>query len=91
MSHAGKRIIVSDHAAERMRQRGATQAEVESAIRSQSWLPAQRGKWHAKQRFAFDDVSPVNNLTYRFKAVDVVFAENPGSIVVVTVKVYYHD
>ena len=45
-----KPIVISTHAADCMRQRGATQAEVESAVRSAAWQPAQRGKWHAKFR-----------------------------------------
>jgi len=36
-------------------------------------------------------VSPVNGRRYAYKTVDAVFAGDPASIVVVTVKVYYHD
>jgi len=39
----------------------------------------------------FDAVSPVNGRHYTYKTVEAVFADNPASIVVVTVKVYYHD
>ncbi len=86
-----KRIVISAHAAERMRQRGATQAEVEQAIRKGAWKPAQRGKMHVREEFPFDNVSPVNRQHYRCKAVDVVFADTLPAIVVVTVKVFYFD
>ncbi len=91
MTAPKKTITISAHAAERMRQRGATRAEVESALRNTPWLPAERGKFHAKQRCAFGGTSPANNQTYRFKAVDVVFRETREAIVVVTVKVFYHN
>ena len=65
--------------------------ETEQTIRTGSWQPAQRGKWHARRAFPFDAVSPVNGRHYAYKTVDAVFADNPASIVVVTVKVYYHD
>ena len=91
MDTANKPIIVSRHAAQRMGQRGATQAEVERAIRAAPWQPAQRGKWHARHAAAFDAVSPVNGRHYAYKTVDAVFADDPTSIVVVTVKVYYHN
>ena len=86
-----KPVIFSRHVRERMEQRGATPEEVEQAIRTAAWRPAQRGKWHARRVFPFDAVSPVNGRHYGLKTVDAVFADNPASIVVVTAKVYYHD
>jgi hypothetical protein len=91
MDATNKPIIISRHAAARMTQRGATLEETERAIRNGSWQPAQRGKWHARQVFRFDAVSPVNGRHYAFKTVDAVFSDDLASIVVVTVKVYYHD
>ncbi|MGA2067266.1 MAG: DUF4258 domain-containing protein [Thermoguttaceae bacterium] len=91
MDTVGKRITISRHAAERMAQRGAVLDEVEQLIRTAPWQPAQRGKWHARRVFPFDAASPVNGQHYAYKTVDAVFADNPASIVVVTVKVYYHD
>lgn len=88
---ANKPIIVSQHALQRMEQRGATTEEVEQTIRVGSWQPAQRGKWHARHTFDFDAVSPVNRQHYACKTVDAVFADDSESIVVVTVKVYYHN
>ena len=74
-----------------MRQRGATTAEVERAIRDETWQPAQRGKWSAVCHIVFNAVSPVNGKRYAYKKIEAVFANEPTSIVVVTVKVYYHD
>ena len=91
MGDVGKPVVVSVHAAQRMQQRGATSIEVEQAIRAGVWQAAQRGKWSARQRFAFDAVSPVNGKRYAYKTVDAVFADEPTAIVVVTVKVYYHE
>jgi len=91
MDTTGKPIKVSRHAAQRISQRGATTEETEQAIRTRPWRPAKRGKWHARRVFPFDANSPVNGRHYAHKTVDVVFADNPASIVVVTVKVYYHD
>jgi hypothetical protein len=91
MGDVGKRIVVSVHAAQRMLQRGATREEVERVIREEAWRPAQRGKWSAAHRFPFDAISPVNGKRYAYKKVETVFADKPTAIVVVTVKVYYHD
>jgi len=91
MDTTGKPIIISRHAAQQMAQRGATLEETEQTIRTGSWQPAQRGKWHTRRVFPFDGVSPVNGQHYAYKTVDAVFADDPASIVVVTVKVYYHD
>jgi hypothetical protein len=91
MDRADRPIVISRHAAQRMAQRGATREETERVIRTASWKSAQRGKWHARYTFRFDAVSPVNGRSYTCKTVDVIFVENPASIVVVTVKVYYHD
>ena len=91
MSTPGKPIVISAHAAERMRQRGATAAEVEHAVRNETWRPAQRGKWKVKERRPFGASSPVNQQTYAYKAVEVIFADDPGAVVVVTVKVFYHN
>jgi len=71
--------------------RGATEAEVVEAVRGGRWEPAKRGKQHATHRVEFGRPSPVNGVVYAFKTVDAVFAEEPDRIVVLTVKVYYHD
>lgn len=86
-----KRIVISTHAAERMQQRGATRAEVEAAIRSVPWRPAQRGKSLVQMRFPYGAPSPANQRGYRFKKIEVIFVEEPNAIVVVTVKVFYQN
>ena len=86
-----KPIIISRHAALRMKQRGATTEEVKRAIRAEPRQSAQRGKWHTRHAFSYNAVSPVNGRHYAYKTVDVVFADDPASITVVTVKVYYHN
>jgi hypothetical protein len=91
MGEAGKPIVVSVHAGQRMQQLGATTDEVEQTIRDATWRSAQRGKWSAACRFAFNAVSPVNGKRYAFKKIETIFADEPTAIVVVTVKVFYHD
>jgi hypothetical protein len=48
-----------------------------------------RSKWQARWRFPYGARSPVDDKRYNEKTVEVIFAEEPDEIVVVTVKVYY--
>jgi hypothetical protein len=84
-------IVLSGHAKDRLAQRGTTAEEVASTVREGDWQPAKRGKQHAAKRFEFGGLSPVNGLVYRYKTVDVVFADEAERIFVVTVKVYYSN
>ena len=84
-------IALSVHAKDRLVQRGTTAEEVANTVREGDWQPAKRGKQHAAKRFEFGGLSPVNGLPYRYKTVDVVFADEPECIFVVTVKVYYSN
>jgi len=86
-----KPIVYSTHAAERMRQRGATADEIETAIRNVGWQPAPRDRWTVKMQLVFDALSPVNQQRYRYKKIEVLFAEDPNAIVVITVKAFYHN
>ena len=86
-----KPIIFSAHARLQMSLRGAAENEVITTIRSATWQPAKHGKFQSRLRFDFNQLSPVNQRFYRFKTVDAIFADEPSEIVVVTVKVYYHD
>ena len=86
-----KPIVLTLHAKDRLVLRGATADEITRAVREGAWESARRGKWHSTLRFAFHEASPVNGVVYTYKTVDVVFADEPERIVVVTVKVYYHD
>lgn len=89
MSLQSKPIQYSEHAREQMSLRGATQAEIEQAIRNEPWIPAKRGKYRAKRRLIFGKPSPVNQKEYKYKEVEPIFAEESDVIVVVTVMVYY--
>jgi len=86
-----KSIKITFHARQRMVARGATDNEVLTTVREADKIPAKRGKWHSVMRFEFGRPSPVNGLVYAYKTLDAVFAEEPGRIVVLTVKVYYHN
>jgi len=92
MSDSGnKPIAISLHAKTRMAQRGATFEEVAKVLREGKREQAKRGKWHSLLRFEFNKPSPITGLTYTHKTLDIVFLEEPERIVVLTVKVYYHN
>jgi phage terminase large subunit-like protein len=86
-----KPVRLSRHAQQRMSQRGASTAEVEQVLAPGTSTLAKRGKRCAARRFDFEAISPVNGQHYRHKTVEVVYADEPQELVVVTVKVYYHD
>ena len=86
-----KPVEITFHARRRMIDRGGTDEEVILAVRSGTSEPAKRGKWHSSMTFEYNEPSPVNDLVYAYKTVDAVFAEEEKRIVVVTVKVYYHN
>jgi hypothetical protein len=86
-----EQIIFTLHARKRMLLRGATEEEVVLTITGGTRESAKRGKWHAVQRFDFGHPSPINAVVYRCKTVDVVFSAEPAGLVVLTVKVYYHN
>jgi len=86
-----KAIEFSEHARLQMLLRGAEEHEVATAIRRTDWNKARQNKLQARYEFPFNAYSPVNNQFYKFKIVDVIFVDEPNKIVVVTVKVYYHN
>lgn len=71
--------------------RGADEHEVVLAIQTGTWLPAKKGRLHAQCIVRFDNLSPVNQKFYSFKTIDAVFVEEADRIVVITVKVFYHN
>ncbi len=91
MADANKPIVISAHARARMTGRGATDAEVEYAIRNGAWQQAEGDRWHVRQRFVFNAASPVNQKVYAYKAVDVLFVARRADILIVTVKVFYQN
>lgn len=86
-----KAIVISLHARQQMRLRGAEEQEVLLAVQTGTWEPVKQGRLHARYVVSFNDVSPVNQKFYGLKTIDAVFVEEPDRIVVITVKVYYHD
>ncbi len=86
-----KPIVIPEHAAERMLSRGATLDQIESTIRTGDPWPARNGRFAARKTFVYNSISPVNHTYYRKKTLEVVWANEPLELVLVTVKVYYHD
>ncbi len=86
-----KEIRFTHHALQQMHLRGADAREVVSAIMDSRWKNARTGYRSCKARFEFNAVSPVNNQRYKYKTVEVVLADEPLQIVVITVKVYYSN
>ena len=84
-----KPVTLSAHARERAAQRGATEEQIAATLATGRWEPADRGRRQASQTFAFD--AEWQGRLYRRQQVRVVFAEEPDSLVVVTVFVYYFD
>ncbi|MBM3323144.1 DUF4258 domain-containing protein [candidate division WOR-3 bacterium] len=82
-----KPIRFSRHARENMGFRGASDAEVTEAIQTSPWQPAERGRQECLKEFPFG--REWNGRGYSRKQVRPVFVEEPDSIVVVTVYVYY--
>ena len=71
--------------------RGATQDEVENTIRSAPWENTKCQRYHARLPFTFGEISAINQIFYDYKTIDAIFVEEPDQIVVITVKVYYHN
>jgi hypothetical protein len=86
-----KPIYFSIHAREQMLLRGAEEDEAIAAIRFTNWEPAKNGKFHARLQMDYNKESPVNQQFYTYKAVNPIFDEQPGRIVVITVKVFYFN
>ncbi len=82
-----KPIRLSDHALRYMSKRGFTITEVEEAIRTASWQPAELGRLDCRKDFAYG--KEWNGKLYATKQVRPVFVEEDAEIVVVTVYTYY--
>jgi hypothetical protein len=68
-----------------------TQGEVIEAVEIVPWQSVKRGKHQVRRTYSFGKPSPINRQVYPFKTVHVIFADEPGEIVIVTVLVYYGD
>jgi hypothetical protein len=75
------------HAAKQAAERGANENEVVETILSESWEPAELGRWECRKNFPFGEVW--NEKSYATKQVRPVFVDEPNEIVVITVYVYY--
>ena len=82
-----KPIMFSSHAREKMLDRGASEKEVEAAIRSGSREPARRERFTFRKNFAYN--AQWRGKQYAVKQVAPIVAEEDDRLVVVTVFVYY--
>jgi len=84
-----KRIEFGLHAVRSARKRGATEAEVRTAIEQGTWKPAAEGRLCSRFEFAYG--GEWHGREYGFKAVEPVFIELRHKIVVVTVYTYFYN
>ncbi len=70
-----------------MRYRGTAEAEIEEAIRTTEWSPAELGRLECRKDFAFD--KEWNGKLYTNKQGRPIFVEEEQEIVVVTAYTYY--
>jgi hypothetical protein len=82
-----KPIRLSAHARGYLRPRGLTAAEVEAAIRTSPWQPAELGRLECPKDFPYGH--DWNGKFYATKQVRPVFVDEAAEIVVVTVYTYY--
>lgn len=82
-----KPIRLSAHARGYLRTRGFTATEVEEAIRTSPWQPAELGRLECRKDFPYG--RDWNGKFYATKQVRPVFVDEAAEIVVVTVYTYY--
>ncbi|GIW41265.1 MAG: hypothetical protein KatS3mg076_1842 [Candidatus Binatia bacterium] len=82
-----KPIRLSGHALRYLDRRGFSVEEVEEAIRTAQWRPAELGRLECHKDYAFGQVW--NGVVYSTKRVRPIFVEEPNEVVVVTVYTYY--
>ena len=82
-----KPIRLSAHALGYLSRRGFTVVEVEEAISTSKWRPAELGRVECRKDFIFG--KEWNSKFYATKQVRPVFVEEASEIVVVTVYTYY--
>ena len=82
-----KPIILTRHALEQMAHRGASEAEVEEAVRTGEMAPAQKGRFAYRKNFPYRRAR--EGKWYDTKQVLPIVTEDPGGMVVVTVLVFY--
>ena len=82
-----KSILISAHARDQMRNRGATEAEVIEAINEAEWIPAALGRLECEKDFTYN--GEWNGQHYAMKKVRPIFVDEESVIVIVTVYTYY--
>ncbi len=82
-----KQIVFSQHAKDQLLDRGASEAEVEKAIREGEQVPAKSGRVAFRKNFHFD--SNWKGKYYKVKQVMPVVIEEVNQWVVVTAYVFY--
>lgn len=87
MSKVEKLIKFSQHALDNMADRGASEEEVELAIRTGESFPAKKGRLSFRKNFNYNAIW--KGKIYQIKQVVAVVAEEPDRFVVVTVYVYF--
>jgi hypothetical protein len=84
-------VKFSNHSKIQMLARGTNEQEVIESIEKQKWQTAKDNKYQSSKTFIFYGVSPVNKQFYKFKTVNSIFVYENSEIIVVTVKVFYHN
>ena len=82
-----KPIRLSAHATRYTSDRGFTAVEVEEAIHTMPWQPAEQGRLEVRKDFLF--AGTWNGRFFQTKQVRPIFVEEADEIVVVTVYTYY--
>ena len=82
-----KPIRLSGHARDQLLYRGAIEGEIEEAIRTAEWAPAELGRLECRKDFPFG--KEWNGKVYATKQVRPIFVEEQREVVVVTVYTYY--
>ena len=78
---------LSGHARGQLWYRGTTEEEIEGAIRTEGWAPAELGRLECRKDSPFG--KEWNGKLYGTKQVRPIFVEEEREIVVVTVYTYY--
>ena len=84
-----KPIRLSEHALRYTGKRGFTVTEIEDAIRTSPWMPAELGRLDCRKDFPYG--KEWNGKVYATKQVRPIFVEEAGEIVVITVYTYYSN
>jgi len=82
-----KPVRLSQHAAGYAGTRGLTAAEVEQAIRTWPWVPAEFGRFECRSNLPYG--KEWHGKIYQTKQVRPIFVEQHDEILIVTVYTYY--